>query len=337
MEKSALAALAVALLSSGAAYGADVYNPGSTKDGGGFSGPVAVNWTGLYIGGSVGYGNANHELSLHDVWKDYCDKAKYNWTKTTAAGIDTWTPSLKTGDDQIDVSDPAKDPNRFFNHSEADLEGCVPPSAVAGTIAAPSPNKPGSYKAQGIEPGGSREVGSLDGLNTSGLVGDGRIGFDVARGRFLFGVFGSYGFSNMEADGGLEDLGSFTLEKGDEWSVGARAGILVNPRTLAYIMAAYTQTDYELTLHGSGEDATSKARETTFDGVTVGGGVEFALTGNVFLGVEGTHTFYGKETIFSESDAESNIGARLDDELGETKVMGTLKIKLNTGLGGVID
>src|SRR3989304_3690739 len=71
MKAFGLAASIVALMSSGA-IAADAHDKGSTKDGGDSSGPVVVNWTGLYIGGSVGYGNANHNLSLHDFWKDYC-------------------------------------------------------------------------------------------------------------------------------------------------------------------------------------------------------------------------------------------------------------------------
>jgi outer membrane immunogenic protein len=112
------------------------------------------------------------------------------------------------------------------------------------------------------------------------------------------------------------------IEKGDEWSIGARAGLLVNDRTLAYILAAYTQTEYSF-----GDT------DITFDGVTVGGGVEFALTQNVFLGVEGTHTFYGEELLGDTNDGNDASGLRAYDEIGETKVMGTLKIKLNSGLG----
>lgn len=324
MKKIGLAAAVVALMSSGA-LGADVYNPGSTKDGAGFSGPVAVNWTGIYIGGSVGYGNANHELSLHDFFKDFCAY------KTQADD-----PDFDPFEDSIDA--PSGFPGDGLPARSATFENVkklVP--GVTGTdcdtASHPFLAPPNLNPATTVN-GGSREIASIDGISSSGLVGDGRIGFDVARGRFLFGVFGSYGFNQMETDASIAGLGTASIEKGEEWSAGARAGILVNPRTLAYILAAYTQTDYEFGIAGPGG---SESREITFDGVTVGGGVEFAVTNNVFLGIEGTHTFYGKETIFSEYNAESNTGLRLDDEIGETKVMGTLKIKLNTGLGGVID
>lgn len=339
MRTFGLAASIVALLSSGA-IAADVYNPGSAKDGAGFSGPVAVNWTGLYIGGSVGYGNANHELSLHDYFKDFC-----------ALRAQAEDPEFNAFEDNIDL-DAAED---VHPHLDNIISGATPvgpkparsatlknvkslDAGITGTdcesVTHPALTDPLKKNPAVTVSGDSREIASIDGVNSSGLVGDGRIGFDVARGRFLFGVFGSYGFNQMETDASIAGLGSASIEKGEEWSAGARAGILVNPRTLAYILAAYTQTDYEFGIAGGGS---SSSREITFDGVTVGGGVEFAVTNNVFLGIEGTHTFYGKETIFDEYDADNNRGLRLDDEIGETKVMGTLKIKLNTGLGGVID
>src|SRR5688572_17927074 len=72
----------ISTLVAGVAFGALVatgalasdLNGRSLKDGGRdeFAAPGVVNWSGVYIGGSVGYGNANHELSLHDYFKDYC-------------------------------------------------------------------------------------------------------------------------------------------------------------------------------------------------------------------------------------------------------------------------
>lgn len=305
-------------------------NGGSLKDSGGnFANPV-VNWTGLYIGGSIGYGNAKHDLSLHDYFKDFCadkimaarpDFDPFNRRKRKHTVENHNNDHLGSGD--------ANDPTDEYFRTSCEARTGRADGGDVDTL-------PDNTVTDDVTiPGDSREIGNLNGVNSAGLVGDGRIGFDVQRGRFVFGVFGAYGFNDMEADGkgALSGLGDFSLEKGQEWSAGARAGILVNPRTLAYIMAAYTQTDYDLTIHGEG----GSSHETTFDGVTVGGGVEFAVTNNVFLGIEGSHTFYGKETIFDEYDAERNEGTRLDDKLGETKVMGTLKIKLNSGLGNVID
>lgn len=197
-------------------------------------------------------------------------------------------------------------------------------------------------------PGISLPLANLDGWNSDGGIGGGRIGFDYARGRLLFGLFAEYNISSMEGEAallpGLPGGMTFGLEKDDEWSVGGRLGYIVAPRTLAYVLAAYTQTDYNLTGFNAatlvGFDVKDSA---TFDGVTVGGGIEFALTGNVFFGLEYAHTFYGEETLLDISkkngiDGPNNKfgrnGFRILDDLDEDKVMATLKIKLNNDLFG---
>jgi outer membrane immunogenic protein len=305
MKNLGLAALAVALMSSGA-YAADVFERGGSAKDADFSGAKAVNWTGLYVGGSLGYGNANHDLTVQNYNGAYC----YDQDGSTG----WWNPT--------DSSSAAVQPTDPTAPSWNDAVSNVPTGGCAGSdTATVSPS--------------SKDVANLDGLNSSGIVGDGRIGFDLARGRFLGGVFASYGFSNMETTASIAGLGNAWIEKGEEWSVGARVGVLVNPRTLAYILAAYTQTEYEFGIAGGGS---SSSKDVTFDGVTVGGGVEFAMTNNVFLGIEGTHTFYGEETLLdSGASPVGGFGTRLNDELSETKVMGTLKIKLNSGLPGLTD
>lgn len=286
---------------------------GSLKDGGSTFTPSSVNWTGFYIGGSLGYGHANHELSIQQYNGSYCYDEP---TQPTSAYDEATT---------------------FGDHYAIPANGIC---AGSGT------DNIDSTTSDVIVPSGSETLERLDGLSSSGLVGDGRIGFDLQRGRFLFGVFGSYGFSNMETETSnvnFATLGSLafdSIEKDHEWSVGARAGVLVNPRTLAYILAAYTQADYTFGgTDSSGATPVGFTHDVTFSGVTVGGGVEFALTQNVFLGVEGTHTFFGKETI---ADLKTGVdgadaGQRFIDEIGETKVMGTLKVKLNGGLGGALE
>jgi opacity protein-like surface antigen len=303
MLKTATSAIALSVVFlASQASAADVFGRSSTKDAPGVFDAPKVSWTGLYIGGAIGYGNANHDLSVNDYFKDYCSR------RAGEEGFDAfgrgrrWTLENK---------------NEIFNEGD-DWTNCDQVTTLGG-----------GYETV---PGDSTEVSSLDGLNSTGIVGDIRLGYDQQVNRFVVGVFGTYGLSSMEAEGTNALFGdSFTLERGDDWSIGARAGLLVNDSTLLYILAAYTQTEYDLRITSG---AASSSKTTTFDGVTVGGGVEFALASNVFLGIEGTHTFYGSETIFDTYDPATNVGTSVEDDLGETKVMGTLKIKLNTGLFG---
>jgi opacity protein-like surface antigen len=308
---SALALCAMGALSAG--HAADIYNPagGSLKDGAGaFAQPATLNWSGVYVGGSVGYGNANHNLSLHDYFKDFCydgDPVKLNPFEDSNHGAPAtaWTLDNKLA---------------YFEGRGATGTSCE----TLDIDGERTRFNAGDYATVS---GDSRQIAHLDGVNSHGIVGDVRLGYDQQLGaRLLVGLYGAYGFSGMETEASIAGLGTASIEKGDEWSIGARAGVLVNPRTLAYILAAYTETDYEFGISGGGNSAT---KDVTFSGVTVGGGVEFALTSNVFLGIEGTHTFYGEETLLDIYSPEVNRGIRLDDELSETKVMGTLKVKLN--------
>jgi outer membrane immunogenic protein len=257
------------------------------------------SWTGLYIGGRFGYGNANHNLSVDQYFKDYCGDS----SQPEDHGFDD--PDL---DNRIDY---------------LGVDGTLTCAKFSG----PEDTTPDPNFDNVVVDGQSREVASLDGLNSSGITGGAQIGFDYQMGRVVVGVFGSYDLSSMDTTASLGPIDLTLIEKGDEWTVGARAGYLLHPRVLAYVLAGYTQADWTF-----GDGLLGK-KEVTFEGVTVGGGLEYALTQNVFIGLEGTHTFYGKETILDDYDAEDNEGGRLNDEIGETKVLGTLKIKLNSDIG----
>lgn len=293
-----------------------------------------TNWGGFYIGGAVGYGNSNHDLSVRDYFQDYCadawdaesedfDRFDNNDREDTLENINkdvaSWTAPWATDSVKLAKTRTACDVrNGRVDDPDTKFDETISVTPNGNTVSVL---------------GDSRESARLDGVNSSGIVGDLRIGADVQRGRFVGGVFASYGLSGMEAEG--SSIGGaftdFSLDRGDDWSVGARAGLLVNDRTLLYILAAYTETEYEFS--GTfNEEAFSDT--TTFSGVTVGGGIEFAATNNVFLGLEATHTFYGEEVIFDHYDPETNVGTLINDDLGETKILGTLKIKLNSGILG---
>lgn len=161
----------------------------------------------------------------------------------------------------------------------------------------------------------------LDGLNSSGFVGGVNGGADIARGRFLVGVLGGYTFDNMKTDLSLFNGGAkFSLDKNNEWYVGGRAGYVVAPRTLAYIGAAYVQTEYELS--GTG---IKKNVSETYDGVKALAGIEYAVGGGLFAKIEYQHDFYGDVTWH-----ESKTGsiAKVTDSLDEDKVLFGISYKI---------
>jgi outer membrane immunogenic protein len=289
-----------------------------------------ISWTGFYVGGRIGYGNANHELTVQRYNGGYCWDQVFSQldgdVNTTKLDDPTalhggWNFGHWSGSGATSDGEPV-----FGKVYAAEEGGCA-----AGDI--------GAEDAIFVDPS-ERSISTIDGLNSHGIIGGGVIGGDYQTGRFVFGVFGSYDFSGMETTGNIGGISNpdgvafdvNAIEKGDEWSLGARAGYLVNQRTLVYLLAAYTQTEYDFSGTDGAGDAFSKA--TTFDGVSVGGGIEFAMTQNVFLGLEYVHTFYGEETVLDTGGSEvGGFGEKVIDDLDEDKIMATLKVKLNSGLG----
>jgi outer membrane immunogenic protein len=215
-----------------------------------------ISWTALYVGVGVGYGNANHDLSVNDEFQD--------------VGL----------------------------------------AKIGGEFSA-----------------------GLDGLNSQGVIGRGKIGADyqIGGGRFVVGIFGLYDFTDMDTDGfisfGPGTGGSFLLEKDDEWAAGIRGGILINPETLFYLSVAYAETGYDLTVNnGVGGVIPELSGGFDAEGIAPGIGIETLILRNVSLNIDYTHTFYDTETLTAFR------GINVQDDLDEDKVMLELKLKLNQGL-----
>ena len=93
----------------------------------------------------------------------------------------------------------------------------------------------------------------------------------------------------------------------NSWSAGGRFGYLVNPSTLAYALAAYTQADYSLPKGLS---------NPTRDGYTVGGGLETRLGGNWFVKVEYRFTDLNTVTLYDKTPL-ANRPCKLTDQADE--------------------
>lgn len=297
---------------------------GGLKDGPGYdrSAPSeAVNWSGIYIGGQVGYGNANHNLTLQRYNGAYCWDQVRSQLEGEGEGEKVNTTKL---DDPTALHD-GWNKKGEGDHATSDGE------PVSGLVYGRSDDgscddNHGADDSLKIDPS-SRNVANLDGLNSHGFIGGVQVGYDQQLDKhFVVGVFGNFNISGMKTKGSIADFDAgFDIDKGNEWSLGARVGYLATPRTMVYALAAYTQTDYKFSAH-IGDEAGSKTVD--FSGLSVGGGIEIALTKSVFLGGEYTHTFYGTETIFDTGASEiGGFGARIVDDLDEDKIMATLKIK----------
>ncbi len=133
------------------------------------------------------------------------------------------------------------------------------------------------------------QVAEVNGLGGEGGLGTVEVGYDQQYGRFVVGAFFNYDFTSISTD--LSILGAGVhADVNDMWTIGARAGYLVNQETLAYVLAGYTQADFSLPagLHGDNPE-----------GYTVGGGLETKLGGHWSLKGEYRFTSFDTETLAS--------------------------------------
>jgi len=175
------------------------------------------------------------------------------------------------------------------------------------------------YGLSGHEFGG--DDWTLDGIGGHGGFGGGTVGVDFQRGVWVFGAFADYNVSAVESVLSIDNVDVAKIEEGDSWVLAARIGRTIgsDQRAMLYGLAGYGQTDVRY--------IDDKSHDKTFSGLVLGGGAEFALTQNVFLGLEYQHFFGGKETLINKADGEEGLDY-LTDEMDTDKIMGKLKIKL---------
>ena len=134
----------------------------------------------------------------------------------------------------------------------------------------------------------------LMGIGGMGGFGTVQVGYDRQLGRnFVAGVFFDYDFASIDSSASLS-LNSTTIAeiKGsltDMWTVGGRAGYLVNPSTLVYGLAGYSEAHFDMPFGLNGD----------FTGWTAGAGIETRLAGPLFLKGEYRFTGLDEKTLFT--------------------------------------
>jgi outer membrane immunogenic protein len=132
-------------------------------------------------------------------------------------------------------------------------------------------------------------VAEINGLGGEGGLGTVEAGYDRQFGRFVAGVFFNFDFTSISTS--INVLGGGVKADLDNmWTLGGRVGYLVNPDTLAYVLAGYTQANFSLP---------SGIRGDNPSGFSVGGGLETKLDGHWFLKAEYRFTSFDTETLAS--------------------------------------
>jgi outer membrane immunogenic protein len=190
----------------------------------------------------------------------------------------------------------------------AAAEGLPSRGEVSGPEAAGTTNWTGFYIGAGI--GGGAEVLALgDTAGTTEVGGEGVfgtvvLGYDRLIGpRWVAGMFADFDFSDISGKVFEANVGGFSFDYNYSWSVGARLGTLLNPATLLYGTAGYTQAEFEFT--GLLNDS------RTFDGYFVGAGIEAFLRESWTLKLEYRFSDFGEDLLGGANVDPSLHTARL--------------------------
>lgn len=178
---------------------------------------------------------------------------------------------------------------------------------------------------------------NIDSLSAEDVAAGIVVGCDLqVTERVVFGLMGDYSWRDLEQGntlsigGGAITAGTdFALE--DSWSIGARAGVLLNPQTLAYLLVAYHETDVsDLTvfLNTPGPSGSVSFDVDQMTGWAFGGGLEAEVMPGFYLRGEYRYLDYDDETI-------ALAPGLLDLDLDTTEHIARVGLVYKFGLGGM--
>ena len=136
-------------------------------------------------------------------------------------------------------------------------------------------------------------VGGVDfnGIGGEGALGGLMAGYNHQMNNIVLGLQGEVGYNNLRTTLEIPGLGTADAQQGLVASLSARAGLLVTPETLAYIIGGYSYSKYKVdaSIFGAG------SFKQNYDGFHIGGGLEAMISPNATVRVEYRYTSYGSE------------------------------------------
>jgi outer membrane immunogenic protein len=164
----------------------------------------------------------------------------------------------------------------------------------------------------------------------SSVIGGGQIGYNWQTGAWVFGIEGDIDAQDFSrnrvvatAIGPFIPGDAFSVESRWQASLRGRIGYAAWDRTLLYVTggAAWTNIKGTASLVGIGVFSNDK----TVTGGTVGLGLEYAVTNNLSLGIEGRWSFYGDQTFTGGTIGVTPVTNSLS--LDTAEVMGKLNFR----------
>jgi outer membrane immunogenic protein len=147
------------------------------------------------------------------------------------------------------------------------------------------------------------DANSNDDESIEGLLYGVGAGYDVAVGdKAIVGVEGEFTQGTAKTkfeNGDFEGFGLGRVKTGRDLYVGARAGLVVSPKTLLYVKGGYTNARYK----ARATDGTTELRESfDTDGWRAGAGAEMAVKNNVYAKLEYRYSHYSKAEVDFEDE-----------------------------------
>lgn len=159
-----------------------------------------------------------------------------------------------------------------------------------------------------VRPGSTEDIDNADDIDQSiddiayGLGA----GFDFDLGSAVVGIEGEYMRSEAKTEfdtTGFTAAGISNIDAGRDLYLGARVGMKVTPRTLAYVKGGYANAKMDVL---ATDNVTDVETDLNLDGWRAGAGIEHQLTDNVYLKGEYRYSQYQEGEVEAPSGLESD-------------------------------
>lgn len=168
--------------------------------------------------------------------------------------------------------------------------------ALSSVFAAPALAQDKTFEGPRVEAIGGWDSVDGGGDSKSGFVFGGAAGYDLQRGKVVFGVDGEITGSTTR-----ETLNGVRVKAGRDLYAGARIGYVITPETLLYVKGGYTNARV------TAETGNVRVSEN-LDGFRVGAGVERNFLRNFYGKVEYRYSNYAQD--FQRHQVLAGIGVR---------------------------
>lgn len=156
-----------------------------------------------------------------------------------------------------------------------------------------------------LQPGSSEDSDIAgDDEGADGLLYGGDVGYDIQRGRLVFGVEGELTGSTAKVrNPARANLGFGRVKAGRDIYAGARIGTTLNPTTLLYAKGGYTNARIDLT---ASDGTTETGGHFNLDGYRVGVGLEKSFGTRTYAKIEYRYSNYGDARFEYPSGGNTN-------------------------------